>query len=156
MKGTVQMHCGKGMRWRKELWYLLLSSLPSLYYFASDIVSSSLRSETLLTEVNYANGIAYFAVRGGEKWISVRPYPTGFEKSGRVAKGRAGLPKLHCAGICPPVSPYLPGFPIPGGYLITYDLTGATGRRVPDQPAGFRVDPADMEKTAGGNRRSTA
>jgi len=51
--------------------------------------------------------------RGGQKWISARPYPAGFEISGRVAKGRAGLTKRYCAGFCPPVSPYPPGFPIP-------------------------------------------
>ena len=113
----MQMHCWKEIRWREELWYLV-SSLPSLYYFASDVVSFSLCSEALLTEVNYPEGIAYFAVptRGGQKWISARPYPAGFEKSGRVAKGRAGLPRRYCAGFCPPVSPYPPGFPIPGGY----------------------------------------
>jgi len=53
------MHFGKGMRWREELGYLLLSSLPTLYYFASDVVSFSLRSEALLTEVNYPDGITY-------------------------------------------------------------------------------------------------
>jgi len=41
---------------------VVVSSLLSLYYFASDVVSFSLRSEALLTEVNYPDGIAYFAV----------------------------------------------------------------------------------------------
>ena len=53
------------------------------------------------------------------KWISARPYPAGFEMLVRAAIGRAGLPKRYCAGFCPPVSPYPPGFPIPGGHLIT-------------------------------------
>jgi len=67
-------------------------------------------------------------IRGWHQWISARPYPAGFEKSGRVAKGRAGLPKWCCAGFWPPVSPYPPGFPIPAGFFNT--------RRVSHYPPG--------------------
>ena len=84
-------------------------------------------------------------LRGGQKWISARPYPAGFEKSGRVAKGRAGLPKWYCAGFCPPVSPYPPGFPIPAGFFkyppgfsvpagSTRSPAGRSGTRLPVAP----------------------
>ena len=62
--------------------------------------------------------------------FQTRPYPAGFEKSGRVAKGRAGLPKLYCAVFCPPISPYPPSFSIPGGYLRTRRVDSEPGRLV--------------------------
>jgi len=139
--------------------------------------------------------------RGGQTWISACPNPAGFEKSGRVAKGRAGLPSgtapasarrfLHTrrffqwppgrlgtrrAGL-EPASPSLLvsrrqmairrcglicllgnsicksnsnwGFNRQIKSPFAYDLTGASGRRFPNQPAGFRVDPAGISLPAG-------
>ena len=43
--------------------------------------------------------------RHEQRWIPTRPYPTGFEMSGLVAKSRAGSPCLrYLAGCCPPVT----------------------------------------------------
>jgi len=81
--------------------------------------------------------------RGGQKRISARPYPAGFERSGRVAKDRAGLPKRGTAPVSARrflhtrrVFQYPAGILLPG--WSTRNPAGWSGTRLPVAPLSRR------------------